>query len=304
MLHSIGMNRFPRGRARLSIVVTAFALLVGFVAAQGCSTRTEPSPPVWQTLPALGATPAGGHSGYAAVDGIEMYYADYGQGRPVLLLHGGLGSGEYWNYQVPALVRAGYRVIVADSRGHGRSTRTAEPYSYDLMSADVLALLDQLGLSRVDLVGWSDGGIIGLNLAINHPERLGKVFAYGANSDLSGLIPHGTDNPNFVRYIDRARTEYQRLSPTPDQYDGFVAQITHMWETQPNYTAAQLSAITVPITIADGEYDEAIERSHTEYLARTIPHAQLRILPNVSHFGMLQNPDEFNRAVLDSLTRP
>lgn len=299
--HSDGMNRFLRGRAGFVAVVV---LLAALVAGQGCSSRSATAPPVWQTLPALGPVPPGGQSGYAPVDGIRMYYAEFGQGRPVLLLHGGLSNSEYWDYQVPALVRAGYRVIVADSRGHGRSTRTAEPYSYDLMSADVLALLDYLRLPKVDLVGWSDGGIIGLDIAIHHPERLGSLFAYGANSDPSGLIPHGTDSPNFARFVARARTEYQALSPTPDQYDGFVAQITHMWDTQPDYTADQLRAITVPTTIADGEHDEVIARAHTEYLARTIPRAELRILPNVSHFGMLQNPDEFNGAVLDRLSRP
>ncbi|MFI5782970.1 alpha/beta fold hydrolase [Nocardia sp. NPDC051570] len=298
------MDRFLRGRARLSAVAAAFLLLIAFVATQGCSDPSTANPAVWQTLPPLGPAPAAGKTGYAPVDGIRMYYAEYGQGRPVLLLHGGLANSEYWNYQVPALVRAGYRVIVADSRGHGRSTRTAEPYSYDLMSADVLALMDYLGLPKADLVGWSDGGIIGLDIAINHPDRLGKLFTYGANSDPSGLTPHGTDNPNFARYIARARTEYQTLSPTPDQYNEFVAQITHMWDTQPNDTAAQLQTIAVPTTIADGEHDEVIQRSHTEYLAHTIPHADLRILPGVSHFGMLQNPDEFNRAVLDCLSRP
>ncbi|MFR9754005.1 alpha/beta fold hydrolase [Nocardia sp. 004] len=295
------MDRFRSGRARLA-TITAAVLLVVCGAIQGCSDRSDSTDEVWRTLPPLGPASAPAQSGYAPIGDIRMYYAEYGQGPPVVLLHGGLASSEYWNYQIPALVRAGYRVVVADSRGHGRSTRDSEPYSYQLMAADVLALLDYLALPKVDLIGWSDGGVIGLDIAINHPERLGKLFTYGADADPSGMIPHGDDNPTFARYIARTRTEYQALSPTPDQFDSFLAQIRRMWDTQPDYTAAQLHAITVPTTIADGEYDEVITRAHTEYLARIIPHAKLCILPDVSHFGMLQNPDEFNRAILDFLS--
>src|SRR5512135_2338854 len=95
--------------------------------------------------------------GYVEHDGARIWYAAYGSGAPVILLHGGLGNSGNWGYQVPALLKNGYRALVIDSRGHGRSTRDDQPYSYELMSTDVLAVMDTLDLDRAALVGWSDG---------------------------------------------------------------------------------------------------------------------------------------------------
>ena len=108
-------------------------------------------------------------SGYAPVNGIEMYYAVYGAGDPVLLIHGGLGHADIWASQVATMSKT-HKVIVADSRGHGRSTRNADPYGYDLMASDYLALLDYLKIDKTALVGWSDGGIIGIDIA-HQPSR-------------------------------------------------------------------------------------------------------------------------------------
>ena len=268
----------------------------------GLAALTAQAAEVWQTLPEPAPMPKPAESGAVPVNDIQMYYAVFGTGRPVILLHGGLSNSDYWGSLVPALTAQGFQVIVADSRGHGRSTRSAQPYSYDLMSSDVLALLDHLKIPKADLVGWSDGGIIGLDIAIHHPKRLNRLYAYGANSDLSGLKPDFDKNPTFAAFIERAGTEYKKLSKTPDQYDSFLQQISQMWATQPDFTADQLRGIKVRTAIADGEYDEGIKREHTEYMARTIPGAELHILPNVSHFGMLQNPKEFDGDVITFLT--
>jgi pimeloyl-ACP methyl ester carboxylesterase len=123
----------------------------------------------WQKLPQPPPMPMPVKSGYARVNDIKMYYAIFGSGDPVLLIHGGLGHADIWSNQVADLAKD-HQVIVADSRGHGRSTRTAEPYGYDLMASDYLALLDYLRIDKVALVGWSDGGIIGLDIAMSHPE--------------------------------------------------------------------------------------------------------------------------------------
>ncbi|WP_051247764.1 alpha/beta fold hydrolase [Inquilinus limosus] len=286
-----------RGLGRTLLRAIA-AITIGF------ATTAAQAAEVWQTLPEPPPMPKPAESGMAPVNDIQMYYAVFGTGRPVLLLHGGLSSSDYWGGLVPALTAQGFRVIVADSRGHGRSTRSAQPYSYDLMASDVLALLDHLKIQKADLVGWSDGGIIGLDIAIHHPERLNRLYAYGANSDLSGLKPDFDKNPIFAAFIERAGAEYRKLSKTPDQYDAFLQQISQMWATQPNFTVDQLRGIKVRTAIADGEHDEGIRREHTEYLARTIPGAELHILPNLSHFGMLQDPKAFNQSVLDFLTAP
>ena len=244
--------------------------------------------------------PAASESGTADVNGVKLYYAIYGSGEPVLLLHGGLGHSDVWGKQIPALAE-GHKIIAIDSRGHGRSTRNDQPYSYEAMADDVIALMDYLETPKAALVGWSDGGIIGLDIAIRHPERLTKLFAFGANYNISGLKETVMTDPVFGAYIERAGKDYARLSPTPNDYDAFVTQISEMWMTQPDYSPEQLGSITVPTVIADGEHDEGIKREHTEELARLIPGAKLVIFPATSHFTFWQDPDMFNKAVLEFL---
>ena len=254
----------------------------------------------WETLPPTPAPISTDRSGEADADGIRIHYAVYGQGSPVIFLHGGLANTDYWGNQVPA-VAAHHTVIVMDSRGHGRSTRDARPYGYDLMADDVVALMDALNITKADIVGWSDGGIIGIDLALRHKDRVGKVFAFAANTVTSGVIEGVEKNPTFAAYIERAGHEYAEHSSTPKEYDAFVDQISKMWADQPNWTDDQLKAITTLVLVVDGDHDEAIKRAHTEYIAATIPHAGLLILPNVSHFAFLQDPKMFNFAILHFL---
>src|SRR5271170_6023128 len=246
------------------------AALLAFVAfPSGAAER-------WETLPPTPAPIATDRGGDAQANGIKIHYAVYGQGSPVIFLHGGLANIDYWGNQVPAIA-ARHTVILMDSRGHGRSTRDARPYGYDLMADDVVALMDALKISKADIVGWSDGGIIGIDLALRHKDRIGKVFAFAANTRTSGVVEDVEKNP------------------------AFVDQISKMWFGEPNWTDAELEAIDTPVLVVDGDHDEAIKRAHTEYIAATIPHAGLLILPNVSHFAFLQDPDQFNFAILHFL---
>lgn len=250
----------------------------------------------WMSIPEPPPMPAPASTGMAPVNGIQMYYATFGAGDPVLLIHGGLGHADIWANQVTDLMKD-HLVIVADSRGHGRSTRTEEPFGYDLMASDYLALLDYLKIDKVDLVGWSDGGIIGLDIAMSHPERLDHLYAQAANITTDGVDPSVAEDAVFGAYIERMAGDYARMSPTPDQFDSFVAQIGEMWATQPNWTDAQVAAITVPTAVVAGDHDEAILRAHTEKIAALIPGSVLVILPEASHFAMLQAPGEYTASV-------
>jgi pimeloyl-ACP methyl ester carboxylesterase len=254
----------------------------------------------WQTLPPTPAPIATSRDSHARVNGISIHYAIYGRSSPVIFLHGGLANTDYWGNQVPALA-AHHTVILMDSRGHGRSTRDARPYGYDLMADDVVALMDNLKIPKADIVGWSDGAILGIDLAIRHKDRVGKVFAFAANTVTSGVKDGVEKNPTFAAYIERAGHEYAHLSATPGDYAAFVEQISKMWAEQPNWSDAQLRSIDTPILVVDGDHDEAIKREHTEYIAATIPHSGLLILPNVSHFAFLQDPAQFNFAILHFL---
>ena len=253
----------------------------------------------WMTLPPTPTLPAPTRSGLAPVNGIRIWYAVFGHGAPVVLLHGGLANANYWGDQVRAL-QGRYQVTVMDSRGHGRSSRDATPYGYDLMANDVLGLMDVLHIRKAAIVGWSDGAIIGLDIAMHHPDRVSKLFAFAANSDPSGVADIANSSV-FNAFISRAEGEYRALSPTPDGYKDFLAQIEKMWTTQPNWSAADLASIKVPTWIVDGDHDEAIKRDNTEGMARNIPDAGLLLQPAVSHFSFLQDPIQFNNDVLHFL---
>ena len=276
-----------------------FAFLFGLLFL-GIAANAQAGPP-WLSLPPTPSLPVPERSGYAPVNGIKLWYAEFGHGSPVILLHGGLANSDYWGNQVRAL-ETRYRVIVMDSRGHGRSTRDARPFGYDLMASDVLGLMDFLDIRKAAVVGWSDGAILGLDIAIHHPERLSGLFAFAANSDPGG-VKDVAQSPVFTAYIARAEKEYERLSSTPAEYQSFLAQITKMWETQPNWTAKDLRGITVPTWIVDADHDEAIKRENTLFMADNIPGSGLLIEPEVSHFAFLQNPRQFNADLLRFLAQ-
>ena len=241
--------------------------------------------------------PVADDQGYVEHDGARIWYATYGSGAPVILLHGGLGHSGNWGSQVPALVRNGYRAVLIDSRGHGRSTRDTRPYTYELMASDVSEVMDTLNLEKAALVGWSDGACTALVLAHKVPARVAGVFFFACNMD-----PSGTKEVEFTpilkRCFSRHVKDYERLSATPDQFDQFSDAVGLMQRTQPNYSANDLAQISVPVAIVHSEHDEFIKREHAEYLARSIPNAEFIYLPGVSHFAPLQRPEQFNTAML------
>ena len=246
--------------------------------------------------------PATHDQGYVEHDAARIWYATYGAGSPVILLHGGLGHSGNWGYQVPALVKSGYRAVLIDSRGHGRSTRDGRPFSYELMASDVLAVMEALQLQKAALVGWSDGACTALILAAKAPSRVAGVFFFGCNVDPSGVQPLEA-SPTLNRCFNRHRKDYAQFSATPEQFKAFVEAVTLMQRTQPNYSAQDLAQIRVPILVVQSERDEFIKPEHAAYLARAIPKAQLLVLKGVSHFAPLQRPEQFNAAVLAFLSK-
>ncbi|OWW05200.1 alpha/beta hydrolase [Rhizobium sp. R72] len=248
------------------------------------------------------ALPTPKDEGFVENDGARIWYATYGSGPTVILLHGGLGNAGNWGNQVPALIAAGRQVVVIDSRGHGRSTRDTRPFHYAQMAEDVLTVMDRLELEEAALVGWSDGACTSLILADKRPERVSGVFFFACNMDPSGTLEF-RPTPVIDRCFRRHRKDYQALSATPDAFDSFVADVSKMMASEPNYAAADLAGIKVPVAIVLGESDEFIKREHADYLARSIPDAELILLPEVSHFAPLQRPEHFNREVLAFLDR-
>jgi pimeloyl-ACP methyl ester carboxylesterase len=240
--------------------------------------------------------------GYVEHEGARIWYATYGSGSPVVLLHGAFGHSGNWGYQVPPLVSSGYRAVLIDSRGHGRSTRDARPFSFELMAFDVQAVMDALHLEKAGLVGWSDGACTALVLAAKAPSRLAGVFSFGGNMDLTGVKPIEA-SPILHRCFGRHAKDYAQLSATPEHFKDLVDDVTLMQKTQPNYSAHDLEKISVPVVIVQSEHDEFIKRDHAEYLARSIPNAELVVLNGVSHFAPLQRPEQFNIAMLAFISK-
>jgi pimeloyl-ACP methyl ester carboxylesterase len=274
--------------------------------------------PPWKLEPRSPPMPIPKGSGIAPVNGISMYYAIYGHGTPLLLIHGGLSSSDVWAAAISLLAEK-HEVIVADSRGQGRSTQTKERLTYSLMANDYLALLDYLRVSRVAVVGWSDGAIIGIDLAIHHPERLTALFAQAANTNPDGLVelPRSDEHVpslrlysffkelkgHVVSVVENVKTRVSGFlgqpSTTHSSSLALQKEIHELWATEPHYSQNQLTSISVRSAIVIGDHDDVIRLDHTKYLARTIPGAQLIILHGVGHAAALQDPAGYAHAVLD-----
>jgi pimeloyl-ACP methyl ester carboxylesterase len=163
-----------------------------------------------------------------------------------------------------------------------------------------MTVLDSLKISKVHVIGWSDGAITGLLLAIDHPDRIAALLTYGANFDHSGDVTTKPDSQIVAlnkRYEALRAAQYHRLSPTPNNFRAFEATLGQLYVHEPTIRPAALRSIGVPTTVVAGDHDEFVLRSHTERLAVLIPGARLVILSDVSHEGPLQDPDGFHRVV-------
>ena len=304
------------GRTVPGMILRGYLLALCFVLlALAWSAEARPR---WRSQSEVPPVPVPEVSGMAPVNGISMYYAIYGQGTPVLLIHGGLGSSDVWAAEIPLLAKH-HEVIVADSRGQGRSTTNSERLTYTLMADDYLALLDYLKVRQVALVGWSDGGIIGLDIAIHHPDRLSALFAQAANASPDGLIAMSpVEKQDFLSRVHRligqakghvvsvVRAAGSRVlaifgrsasAAPPSPSLALQKEILKLWVTEPHYSEEELASIRVRTAIVIGDHDDVIRLDHTKYLARTIPGAQFIILHGVGHSAVVEDPVGYSHAV-------
>ncbi|KAG8935969.1 hypothetical protein FRC00_010045 [Tulasnella sp. 408] len=262
----------------------------------------------WLSLPPTPSLPGSGKGNYAEINNIQLWYDTFGSSNPhhspIIFLHGGLGNSDYFGNQVRFFEGKGFKIVTVDSRGHGRSTTDFTiPIGYDLMSDDFVALLDHLKIPKASFVGWSDGAINALNIAAKHPDRVDKVFAFAANYNPSGVMDT-TLSPVFNTYVNRTIAEYGRLSPHPDRYEEFLNQILKMWQEQPNWTESFFSTINaMSVWIVDADHEEAVYRSQQDDMARWLPDGGQLLLPQVSHFAFIQDPDTFNAMLWSFLGR-
>ncbi len=219
---------------------------------------------------------------YAAVNGLNMYYEVHGDGPPLLLLHGGCGSiSEKWiSYFSPQ-----FRVIANEQMGHGRTADVMErAFHYHEMAEDTVELLRQLGIEGAVIVGYSDGGIIGLDIAIHHPERVTTLVLTGANTRVDGYT---AENLEWLRTFDPGETPvteaYARLSPDGAAHWPILRErLRRMWLVEPDFTREEVARVEAPTLIIIGDAD-IVTPEHAVEMFRTIPKSQLCVVPNAGH---------------------
>jgi len=262
-----------------------------------------------ETTIAYGSNPAAGK--YADVNDIKVYYEIYGDGEPLLLLHGNSGSIENYIYQIPELSKH-FKVVAVDSRAQGRSTDSDKEITYALMASDMSELIDKLNLGKVNIVGWSDGGNIGLELAYAHPDKVLKVVAFGANyTHENWMAPPDSvvmapDDPIVVRIsgmIKNLGTAAERLSADPSRMPVIKKKLEDLYSNYPNFTHDQLKTIDVPFLIVAGDHD-VIALDQTIALFTNLPKSELFIVPHASHLVPAENPDLINSEVIRFLKTP
>lgn len=250
-----------------------------------------------------GSNPQAGK--YADVNGIKVYYEIYGRGEPLLLLHGNSGSIANFVFQIPELSRH-FRVIAVDSRAQGKSTDSNQAITYALMASDMSALIDQLNLGSVHVMGWSDGGNVGLELAFAHPQKVRKLVCFGANyTHVNYAAPpdHVAMPANDPRLLQAApvlrnyKEGADKLSPEVKK------KLSDLTEKYPNFTLQQLRQIKVPVLVGVGDRD-LINLDQTISLFTSLPHAQLFIVPGASHLELIEQPEMVNGEVIKFLSTP
>ena len=224
------------------------------------------------------------------IRGFKMYAEVYGQGAPLLIIHGNGGSIRDFIYQIPYFEKK-YKVIVADSRAQGYSTDSGDSLTYEMMADDYAALLDAMKIDSAYVIGWSDGGINGLLLAIRHPEKVKKLAITGAN-----LVPDTTAVPREV--WDIALPVYLALKAktqkTPEEKDEY--KLMRLLAEQPHIPLTDLQKISCPSLIIGGDHD-VIKEEHTMLIYKNIPEAYLWILPGSGHSTPIIYKDDFNKVV-------
>jgi pimeloyl-ACP methyl ester carboxylesterase len=253
------------------------------------------------TLPvaSTGATVYGNNTAvgkYADIRGFRMYYEVYGAGKPLLIIHGNGGSIKDFKNQIPYFAK-NYKVILADSRAQGKSIDTSDSLTYEMMADDLNALLNKLRVDSCYVIGWSDGGIDGLLLAMRHPEKVKKLAITGAN-----LWPDTTAvEPALFQWIVSTNDSLAKVTQTP----AIKAQkkLLNLMVFNPNIPTADLKKVKCPTLVIGGDNDVILPK-HTLAIAEAVPQSYLWILPNSGHSTLITYKDMFNQIVGDFFKMP
>lgn len=231
---------------------------------------------------------------YANVNGIRIYYEEYGEGEPLLLLHGNSTSIGLFEKQIPVFSKQ-FKVIAVDTRGQGKSSEDGKRYTYDLFADDMNALLDYLKLDSVNIVGWSDGGNTGLIMAMKYPKKVKKLVTMGAVIFI--------DNTVVDKWVFKELAKQKKeLKTDSTAWAANRLRLIELLLTEPKHSFEELRSINCPVLVVAGEKD-IVREEHTKGIAANIPNSTLMIAPKEKHEFPSDNPDAFNKAVIDFIKK-
>jgi pimeloyl-ACP methyl ester carboxylesterase len=271
------------------------ALTAALALATGCTPQkpAAPKPEAAAARIPYGANKAA--SGTFVHDGVTFYYEVYGQGEPLLLVHGNGGSLGMLAAQIDHF-KATRRVIAMDSRDQGRSGDSAGPITYEMMTDDLAALLDHLKTGPVDVVGWSDGGIEALLMGVRHPDKVRKLVAMAANLNPQAIYPE------TARFVEDFRASLPADADKTPQ-GRRQAKMLNLLANEPHIDPALLRRITAPTLVLSGDHD-MILLHHTVDIYENLPNANLAVFPNSTHAVPYDDPALFNATVERFLATP
>lgn len=223
----------------------------------------------------------------------DLYYETYGEGEPLLLLHGNSGSIRDFYQQIPELSKY-FKVIAVDTRAQGKSTdKTKKDFTYKLFADDMKALVDDLGLKKVNIAGWSDGGTTGLEFALKYPENLNKLITIGANATVDGI-----DDELITTF--KLNLKAMQFENNPQKFNEL--RLLKLMLKEPNISTGDLNKIQSEVLVIAGERD-VIKPAHSELISKEIPNAKLKIYKDATHMIPFENADQLNQDIIEFLKK-
>jgi pimeloyl-ACP methyl ester carboxylesterase len=238
---------------------------------------------------------------YVDAGGLRTYYEVSGEGEPLLLLHGGFCPAETFDGLTPLLAQA-YRVYLPERRGHGRTPDVDGPITFENMAADTIAFMEVLDIASAHVVGWSDGAVVALYLALRSPALVRRLVLIGTAVNLDGLSPEAREmletglTPEILPPI--LRELYDNVSPDgPGHFDIVFEKLTTTWKSEPSFELSELARLAMPTLVLLGEHD-LVTVEHAAEVQRALPDGQLEVVPGVGHEFPMTAPDLASRRVL------
>jgi pimeloyl-ACP methyl ester carboxylesterase len=232
-------------------------------------------------------------SNYFSINNLKMYYEIHGTGKPLILLHGGLTTIDSSFGKVLPELSKSWQVIAIEQQGHGHTADIDRPMTYEQMAEDTAALLKSLRIESANFIGYSDGGIVALGIAIRHPGLVRKLVVAGANYNNNGLYPEILQffkNAKVEDVGSEMQNEYTRVAPRAEDWPKLVAKATNMAATWKGWRSEDIRSINAPVLVIIGD-DDIVRPEHAVEMFRLIPHCQLAVLPGTRHETIMERDE-------------